>query len=321
MADALQSILSQAALALAPLRAIKTADQATAFFRKLGYEIPTGAFGSELSTLSNRAGALIDAVRELTDANDDSSTATAIVKLFTQLDEIIGAIEQLHDQIKASGGSVIPNLEDLPRRLTDFLLLDFFDRQRPELRATLHLFGLIEYEPHPAPGQPMSLINWDRFPRIFSDPIGIANDTYHWETEFDFDNFLARLDRMMRSAAFPGGIYPQSDAAHTALGNTSVNLRELRFPIFQKGFTAETYSQFGITFSPAEAVAGKKKGFALLPYLMGAAAFDFAVCDRGQLTFKSNADITGVGIVVRPPLDAESIFNVTTALASPLPVS
>ena len=43
MADALQTVLSQAALALAPLRAIKTADQAAGLFRKLGYEIPAGA--------------------------------------------------------------------------------------------------------------------------------------------------------------------------------------------------------------------------------------------------------------------------------------
>jgi Family of unknown function (DUF6603) len=321
MADALQSILSQAALALAPLRAIKTADQATAFFRKLGYEIPAGAFGSELSTLSSDAGELIDAVRQLITAKDDAATATAIAKMFTRLEELVGSIERLHDQIKAGGGSAIANIEELPRRLTDFLVLDFLDRQRPETHATLHLLGLIEYEPAPARGQPMRLINWDRFPRILSDPMRIANDTYRWETDFDFDTFLVRLDRMMRATALPGGIYPQSEAAHTALGNTSANLRELRFPIFQKGFTAETYSQFGITFSPAEALNGKKKGFALLPYLMGATAFDFAVCDRGQLTFKSNAEITGVGIVVRPPLNAESLLNVTTGLNASINIS
>ena len=314
MADALQSILTHAGLALAPLRAVKTADQAQAFFRKLGYEIPASSFGNELSALSTGAGELIDAVHQLTSASDDAGIATAIANMFTRLDSMVAAIQQLHDQIKASGGGVISNIEDLPRRLTDFLLLDYFDRQRPDIHATLHLLGLIEYEAHPAKGQPMRLINWDRFPQVFTDPARIANDTYHWDTDFDFDKFLVRLDQMMRSVALPGGIYPQSDVARTALGNTSSNLRELRFPIFQKGFTAETYSQFGITFSAAEAHDGKKKGFALLPYLIGATAFDFAVCDRGELTFQSNADITGVGIVIRPPFEAESILNVTTAL-------
>jgi len=314
MADALQSILSQAGLALAPLRAIKTADQAQAFFRKLGYEIPAGALGNQLSALSGSAGELVDAVRQLTAASDDASTATALVNLFTRLNATVKAVDELHQQIKASAGNALPNIEELPRRLTDFLLLDFFDRQKPETHATLHMLGLIEYEPHPAPGQPVRLINWDRFPLVFTDPHRIANDVYHWDTEFDFEKFLVRLDQVMRSTALPGGIYPQSDATRTALANTSSNLRELRFPIFQKGFTAETYSQFGITFSAAEARDGKKKGFALLPYLLGATAFDFAVCDRGELTFQSNADITGVGIVVRPPLEAESMLNITAAL-------
>jgi hypothetical protein len=314
MADALQSILTQAGLALAPLRAVKNGDQAAALFRKLGYEIPAGAFGNELSAVANGAGQLIDAVKQLTAASDDEATASAIANIFTRLDATVTAIEQLHDHLKSSAGSAIAGLEDLPRRLTDFLLLDFLDRERPETHATLHLLGLIEYEPAPAKGQPARLINWDRFPQIFSDPMRIANDTYQWETKFDFDKFIVRLDRMMRAASLPGGIYPQSDAARTALQNSSTNLRELRFPIFQKGFTADTYSQFGITFSPAEARNGQKAGFALLPYLLGAAAFDFAVCDRGELTFKSNADITGVGIVVRPPLDAASILNVTASL-------
>src|SRR5262249_8015847 len=138
MADALQSILTHAGLALAPLRAIKTADQAAAFFRKLGYDIPAGALGSKLQELSSSAGALVDAVRPLTPATDDVGTATAIANMFTRVSATVDAINQLRAQIESSGGA-ISNLDDLPRRLSDFLVLDFFDRQRPDLHATLHL--------------------------------------------------------------------------------------------------------------------------------------------------------------------------------------
>src|SRR5262249_34593214 len=106
MADALQTVLSQPALALAPPRAIKTADQAAALFRKLGYEIPAGAIGTELSTLASGAGELVDAVRQLTSAGDDAATATAIVNLFTRLDATVTAIQQLHDQITKTAGNV-----------------------------------------------------------------------------------------------------------------------------------------------------------------------------------------------------------------------
>lgn len=312
MADALQSILFQAGLALAPLRSVNTPDQAVAFFRKLGYEIPPAAFGGALTGLSTRANELINAVRSLTEASGEAAIAAAIANLFTRLVATVDAVRQLHSQIQAAGG-VIPNIGDLPRRLTDFLVLDFFDRQRPELHETLHLLGLIEHEPNPGPGQSTRLINWNRFGQIFSEPSRIANDVYRWETDFDVNKFLQRLEKMMRAASLPGGLYPQSDAARAALGNASSDLQELRFPILQKDVTPETHSEFGITFSPAEALGGKKKGIALLPYIVGATEFQFEVCDRGELLFKSTADIRGVGIVIRPPLTAEGLLNLTGA--------
>jgi hypothetical protein len=113
----------------------------------------------------------------------------------------------------------------------------------------------------------------------------------------------------MKAGGLPGGLYPQTDSTKSALGNTSSGLNELRVPIFQQGLTAATYSQFGITFSPADAQGGTAAGIALLPYIMGAADFQFDVCDRGQLTFQSSADIKGVGVVVRPPFSAQGILN------------
>jgi hypothetical protein len=313
MADALQSTLVQAGLALAPLRAVNTPAQAVAFFRKLGYEIPPGAFGGGLTGLSAQASDLIAAVRQLTEAGGEVAVAAALANLFARVAATVTAIRQLHTEIQAGGGAGLPNIDDLPRRLTDFLLLDFLDRQRPELHATLHLLGLIEHEPAPGPGQPVRLINWNRVGQVFNDPIRIANDVYGWETDFDSNEFLARAEKVMRSASLPGGIYRQSAAVRAALGNTATNLRELRVPVLQKGFTPETYSQFGITLSPAEAQGAQKKGLALLPFLMGATEFQFEVCDRGELIFKSTADIRGVGIVIRPPLAAEGLLNLTGA--------
>jgi hypothetical protein len=311
MADALQSTLVQAGLALAPLRAVNTPARAAAFCRKLGYEIPPGAFGGGLAGLSAQANDLIAAVRQLINASGEAAVAAALANLFTRVAATVDAIRQLHTEIEAGGAAGLPNIGDLPRRLTDFLLLDFLDRQRPELHATLHLAGLIEHDPTPGPGQPVRLINWNRLGQVFSDPIGIADDVYRWETDFDSDEFLARLEKVMRPASLPGGIYRQSAATRAALGNTATNLRELRMPVLQKGFTPETYSQFGITVSPAEAQGVKKKGLALLPYLMGATEFQFEVCDRGELVFESTANIRGVGIVIRPPLAAEGLLNLT----------
>src|SRR6266550_1690222 len=121
MPDTLQSVLTHAGLALASLRDIKTPDQAVVFFRKLGYEIPPGAFGGALSDLGTQAGELVKAVEQLTNASGDLNVAAAITNVFGRLVATVDAIRQLHAQIQGGGGGGLPNIGDLPRRLTDFV--------------------------------------------------------------------------------------------------------------------------------------------------------------------------------------------------------
>ncbi|MBT8185523.1 MAG: hypothetical protein KJN76_11835, partial [Eudoraea sp.] len=311
--DALQSVLTEAGLAIAPLRSIDSPENAIAFFKKLGYDLPATAFGSALSGLATQGTALVSSVRTLVEASGDEDVIAALAEVAVQFGTTVEAIVQLHDQIKAAGGAGIPNIEELPRRLTDFLILDYFEHQRPELHDTLFLLGLIDYEPEPAAAQPMRLVHWNRFGQLFSDPRQLFNDVYQWETNFDTDKFLFRMERLMKAASLPGGLYPQADATRTLLGNTATGQEELRFPFFQKGFSPETYAQFGITFSPADAQGPKKKGIALLPYIIGAAEFQFDVCDRGELIFQSTADIKGIGLIIRPPFNAEGILGLAAS--------
>src|SRR5262245_45935957 len=236
MANALQSILTQAGPALVPLRAVKTAPQAVVFFRQIGYEIPAGAFGSVLNGLSTKADELFEAVRDLGSSTDETAIITAIADVFTKLVESVDAIRQLHQQILSAAGG-IPDIDQLPRRLTDFLILDYLYRYRTDSHEALHLLGLIEHEPTPPPGVPVRIINWNRFGQFLKEPARIANDVYNWESDFDTEKFLTRLENVMRADGLPGGLYPQSDAARAALGNTSSGLKELRLPILQKGTT------------------------------------------------------------------------------------
>jgi hypothetical protein len=308
LADALQTVLTELGLAIAPFRAIKTADQAVAFFRQLGYEIPAGAFGSGFNGLTTQASSLIAAVQQLANASSESDVASALIGIFSKLVATVNAIEQLHTELKTNAGA-LPNLDDLPRRLTDFLLLDYLSRARAQLHGSLHLLGLIEYLPNPPAGQTTRTVNWDRFAQFINSPGQIADDVYKWSSAFDAPTFLQRFAALVQTTGLPGGLYPQPNSTKSVLGNTSAGLNELRVPIFQQGLTAATYSQFGVTFSPADAQGGAAAGMALLPYIMGAAAFQFDVCDRGQLSFQSSADIKGVGIVVRPPFNAQGILS------------
>lgn len=308
MPDAFQSFLSQTGVALSPLRSINSPERAIAFFRGLGYDFQPGAFGSALTGLAGTAGNMAAAVQDLATASGEVGVAAAIANLLKNIVETTVKIADLQSELQ-SNAPAVPDLSDLPRRLTDFLLLDFMDHQSQTAHEMLLLLGAIEHDPEAAAGTPVRKINWERIPDYFSDPGRIVNEVYNWDTDFNSDKFLTRLEKVLRAFTLPGGIYRQSDATRAAVGNPTPGLQELRMPIFQSGLTPETYAQFGINFTPAEARGGKKKGLALLPYLLGTAQFTFTVCERGELILESNAELTGIGVVLRPPFDAEGILN------------
>jgi len=140
----------------------------------------------------------------------------------------------------AGGG--LPNIDDFPRRLTDLLVLDLLNQRRPGLHDTLHLLGLIENEPAPAAGQSSRRLNWERFSQLIEHPGQIVNDVYGWDTDFDTTKFLTRLETLMRTEVMAGGVYPQSSTIQGVLGNSNAGLPELRYPLFQKGVTPETFA-------------------------------------------------------------------------------
>src|SRR4051812_17011497 len=104
MADALQSVLTELGLAIAPFQAIKTPDQAVEFFRKLGYEFPAGAFGSALNGLSAQAGSLVAALEQLVNASSEADIAAALASILAKLLAARDAIGQLHAQLQTNAG-------------------------------------------------------------------------------------------------------------------------------------------------------------------------------------------------------------------------
>jgi hypothetical protein len=320
MADALQQVLSHVGVALGGLRGLDSPDKAVAAFRRLGYDVTAGAFGGALSDLSAQADGLSGSIGRVSTASGEMAIAAAIAAAQGRLVATVSAIRALGNEVAANAGVPVPGIADLPRRLTDFAVLDYLERGFPDVAAVLHLVGLVELIDVPAAGTPAKRVNWDRLTTILTDPGRVMDDTYQWRTALDTDALLGRLLQVARTSGLPGGIFPQADSTRTALGNATAGLSELRFPLFETGDTPELYGQFGITFSPAEPSGSLLKGIAILPYLMGAAGFDFAVCDRGEVDFQSSADLTGIGVVIRPPGRADGILNLNGAFGATLAI-
>ena len=98
---------------------MKTPDQAVSFFRQLGYELPSGAFGSALNGLATQASGLVSAIEQLVNASSEGDIASALTSIFSKLTAAANAIEQLHTELQTNTGA-IPNLDAFPRRLADF---------------------------------------------------------------------------------------------------------------------------------------------------------------------------------------------------------
>ncbi|CAH1656428.1 MULTISPECIES: DUF6603 domain-containing protein [unclassified Chelatococcus] len=315
--NALTSLLCDIAVAFGSIADIDTPERAAALFAKLGYAVPGATAMGALAGLKSAVAGLGGSVRASASIDTDNGKLAANIDLLARLAAVADAMRQVQSALQGAG---VPNLGELVPRLTDHLLLDHIDRAQPQLHEGLLLIGLIDRNEAPAAGQPMRRINWRRLSALLTAPGEIARDVYRFDTNLDIDLLLARLEKLMRASGMPGGRYPQAAATKAALGNAGAGLPELRFPFFQKGFTPETYSQFGITISPAEATGGKRRGVALLPYIRGGNSFQFNVCDRGELVFSSTTDIRKVGFTVRPPFTAEGLFDLTGAFGASIAI-
>ncbi len=76
--DALQSVLTEAGLALSPLRAVNTPQKAVDLFKKLGYDLPASAVGSALSGVATEGTELVNCCALLVDASGDMEVIAAL---------------------------------------------------------------------------------------------------------------------------------------------------------------------------------------------------------------------------------------------------
>ena len=114
MADALQTVLTQAGLALAPLRSVKTSNDAVAFFLETRLRDSSRSIWRRANRTVNH-GKRSDQCRAPAHPGDQrGGYSSAIVNLFTRIVAAVDAVKQLHTQIKSGGGGGLPNIDDSP---------------------------------------------------------------------------------------------------------------------------------------------------------------------------------------------------------------
>lgn len=325
--NGIQVITEEIAAVFMPLRHLNSRETVTQFFLDLGYELPgTNQFG-ELPGLIALVEDVVDAVGALAAASSDEDKLEALADLLEAILRLAVEINSSIDQIKSAVSSV-PNfnsnsdIDELPRRLLDYLLSFHLWQNRKTTYGLLLFIGVLDEIDMPAdaakfqPSFTLRKIWWERFPDYFTEPQNLPETIYQWESNFNHQLFIGRLYTLFSSYRLPGGIYKQSSQVMAALGNTTSDLEELRVPVFEKAALPNVQSQFGINVTPVEQQASLKPGFGIIPYLYGAASFDFDVSEKFEIIFEISGSIdAGLGLVFRPDTDIVYLDNIFTSPA------
>lgn len=318
-------VLVEAAHLLRPLTYLDTPESVIDFLRRIGYEVPVSDLVTVLGELFATTQDVIGIARQLIQAETDEDKAAILLQLipvvadaFKEINKLTNAIRNLPDL--AQDFKDHAPLDELPKRLADYLLFLNLYRRYPKVFGTLLLMGVLDEESRdadPAIYQPafsLKKVRWDRIPKYVSNPGDVINDVYDWnknDKEFNSTLFLDRLELFLRAMSVPGGLYKQTESVKQALGNTTPDLQELRIPAHSNGIYPEAYMQLGVNVSPADANGANKKGLALMPYFNGSAQAKFDISEEWEGTFSSSLGLDAVvGLVIRPPFSLEAFQNV-----------
>jgi hypothetical protein len=310
---------------LYPLKSLRTPESILNMLKRVGYDVPGGELANSFSAALSTTDDVIEAAKTLIEAETDSDKAAAIIPLLVAVKSAFAEFLKLEASIKSAPGlaqDFIDNapLNELPKRLLNYLIVQNLSRRYPRIYGILFLMGVLEeqmLEEDSSIFQPvcrLQVIRWERLPKYLSGPGDIFDEIYQWKTDFKSDDFLPRAEYFIRAMTIPGGLYKQSDTVKTALGNTTTGLTEIRIPVFAKGTYPETFAQFGLNITPAEAQSGKKKGLALLAYFNGTTEFDFELNEAWEAVFKTTVNIdAGLGLIIRPPFTLDVLQNLFTS--------
>ena len=322
----LDKTLLEVSKAIKPLTEIDSAAKATDLMRKLGYELPGAQeFTGIPASLVGKVGGIAEGIQNLAEAETDDAKLEAVLQLAAKVVDIAVDIADIVPKMQAMGAAIPAffagaQLSELPGRLLDYIIAVYLEGFYPQVYYLLLLVGMLDEIDTAAnatifqPAFTLRKIHYDRLPRYITEPLALSEEIYQWQTNFNSELFLTRLEKMLRAFRLPGGIYKQRAEARTGLQNTDANTKEVRIPIFQAGDSPDLYSQFGVILSGAEAAGGKPKGLALMPYVTGVASAAFDLNENFDITLDISAGIdNGIGIILRPPLNLEFVNNLLTS--------
>jgi hypothetical protein len=260
--------------------------EAKALINLMGWELPPGVDDIGLATIDlgdflEKLDAVVGASDE--EWEDEIAVVGRIADLTVAINALVQTIRALADELPtklASFGDYVDRTQihkQLPRRLFDFLLINYLAQKTPIGFAVLNLMNVIDYPHFEADPENFQVehvratVNYHLFKTLVTDPAALAEEAYGWGTpQFAVMIFLRRLSQLFQTLGLRSRIQPLDRRAeevwletipsetepipqlitfvHEERGNIA-GLR-LGFSVFGARPTSEGASDGGLGFAP-----------------------------------------------------------------------
>ena len=168
----------------------------------------------DISDFLEKLDTVLDATKE--ELDDEIAMLERIAELIEAVNSLVQTIytlaQNLPDDLSAFDDYVERTSihTELPRRLFDFLVINYFAHSLPLSFSILHLLDVFDYPYFPADPENFQVehiratINFKHFNTLVSDPSQLATEAYKWGTDdFEVKILLKRLNLFFANVGHP----------------------------------------------------------------------------------------------------------------------
>ncbi|MBE0640344.1 MAG: hypothetical protein IH598_17665 [Bacteroidales bacterium] len=259
--DIISILFVELAEALTPLSYLNNQESVRYLFAQLGYDIPSNFnFDIDVSAfaaLPPKTTLLIEAIEN----EDNDKIASLILDIVPILTTCFGLVAKIKTTLQSVPNFINNNdvLNNLPKRIIDFLIISHLGYKYKKIQSLLLGFGIIEKKRQSSDSAKFLLevdlltINWGKIAILFSDPEKLIKDTFGWGAPKDFiikfvdkgyGQLLELLVEFFHSISMPAGIFHHHGDINLEFSHA--RNRELRVPLFRTGTWPEAYGEFGL---------------------------------------------------------------------------
>lgn len=310
--------------------------EARALINLLGWELPPGVDDIGLAAL-DLSGFLekLDAVIGASDEEweDELAMAGRIADLTVALAALAQTIYTLAEELPtklASFGDYVDRTnihKELPKRLLDFLLVNYLANAYPLAFAVLHLIDVIDYpyfEADPANFQVehiRAVVHYQHFKTLVTDPERLAQEAYGWDTtQFAAMRLLQRLSLLFQTLGLRNRIQLLDPTAEQIWSQTTGSELDpvpqlIAFLHEERGAVAGVQVGLSIFGARPTADGATDGGLGVVPILRGEAqgSIPFFRFEDTFIDLSAEADVLRrMALVLRPNKDVE--FRTGTGL-------